>query len=635
MKFFTILIGCLFCFLGSSFAQFHTKSKKAIAYYREADNHRVRAQYKAAEELLQQALKKDDEFQEAYMLLALVYQSTGRLEEAEKQMTHAISLDEKNSLVLFELSKLYLRLGKYHEVLETINSYLASSPTNRNRIRDARKIKENAEFAVQNLNDPSLFNPHPLSDTVNAFPTQYFPIVTVDQNAIIFTRRLGASMDYDEDLVISYKQEDGSWGFAKSLSKNINTDGNEGTCTLSADGRTLIFTSCFGRPGYGSCDLYMSKKIGDEWTDPVNLGPKINSRAWESQPSLSADGRTLYFVSNRHTGDVGHRDIYVSHKDENDEWSSPENLGGAINTIGEKISPFIHPNGVTLYFASNGHTGFGGFDIFSSEKTEDGWTPAKNMGFPINNSEDQLSLYITADGTKGYYSHEDLLVDQRRSILYEFDVPADSRVKYKTSYVKGQVFDAKTKAPINAEIQLFDLKRNKKVSQVSSDSISGDYLMVLTEGAQYGLYVEKSGYLYKSLSFNYEEQTEEPVTMDIYLDPINVGMKVVLNNIFFELDSYQLHNTSSTELNRLIDFLSHNSIIRVEISGHTDDSGSKEYNQNLSLKRAESVYNYLIKNGISSKQLSYKGYGQSSPAYPNTSDKNRQLNRRIEFKVVD
>ncbi|UII23486.1 OmpA family protein [Fulvivirga ligni] len=633
-----IFIGFLFGFIFSqpALAQkgLHTKSKKAIEYYREADNHRVRMQYQTAEQLIQVAIKKDDKFQEAYMILALIYRATGRIDEAVSQMEFAKSLDEKNSIVLYELAKLYLRQGKYNEVLTTTREYLASSPTYDRRIEDAKKMEATAEFAIHHMNDASLYNPHPLSDTVNAFPTQYFPVVTVDKSAILFTRRFGASMDFDEDLVISYKKDDGQWGFAKSLSRNINTDGNEGTCTLSADGRTLIFTSCFGRPGYGSCDLYVSKKIGDEWTVPVNLGPKINTRAWESQPSLSADGRTLYFVSDRHKGDVGHRDLYVSILDDQDEWTSAKALSEEVNSMGDEVSPFIHPNGVTLYFASNGLMGFGGFDIFRTEKTDTGWTTPVNMGYPLNNSEDQLSLFITSDGEQGYYSHEDIFENQKRSILYEFDVPEETQVKYKTSYVKGHVYDAKTQKPIKAEIELFDLKKVQKISQVKSDSVSGDYLMVLTEGAEYALYVDKKGYLFKSMSFNYEKGTEKPVEVDIFLNPISEGTSVILNNIFFKLDSYELENKSTTELDRLIRFLKINDQIKVEIGGHTDDLGSDEYNKKLSLQRAESVYKYLVSHGIPKAQLRYQGYGKTQPAVPNTSEINRQYNRRIEFKVV-
>lgn len=620
-----------------SFAQTNlsTKSKKAAEYYYQADNYRVRGQYTIAIQLLEQAIDKDDKFHEAYFRLGVIYKAKGDLDQAEQLLLKSDELSEgKGPGNAFELGELYLLKAEYKKAIEYIDRYLSAKPKNSRRLAEANKIKTDAQFAIDNIELASEFNPHPLSDTVNAFPMQYFPIVTVDQKAIIFTRRLGTTMDHDEDLVISRKNSDGRWMEPESLSDNINSEWNEGTCTLSADGRVLIFTSCYGRKGYGSCDLYISKKTGDEWSVPVNLGGKVNSHAWESQPSLSSDGRTLYFISNR-GGGVGGRDIWVSHLDEKEQWSSPSNLGSTINTPNDEVSPFIHPNNVTLYFASNGITGFGGFDIFYTERKDKSWSKPRNIGYPINTSADQVSLYITSDGEKGYYSHEVTNDPNQKGKLYEFNVPASAKVKYRTSYVAGKVFDAETKQPLKAGIELYDLKKEEREGFVHSDSISGEYLMVLTEGSDYALYVNKSGYLFESLSFEYQmNENLKPVELNIYLKPISAGAKAVLNNIFFDVDSYALKDKSRTELNKLITFLKANPDTKIEIGGHTDDTGSADYNLDLSLKRARSVYEFLIEKDISKSRISYKGYGQTLPAFPNDSNLHRQMNRRIEFKII-
>jgi outer membrane protein OmpA-like peptidoglycan-associated protein len=420
-----------------------------------------------------------------------------------------------------------------------------------------------------------------------------------------------------------------------SISKNINTKLNEGTCTITADGRKLIFTSCTGRDGMGSCDLYESKKIGDDWTEPRNLGKNVNSAEWESQPSLSADGRTLYFVSDRRSG-LGRRDIWISTLDDQGIWTRAVNAGNTINSQYDEISPFIHANNRTLYFASNGLPGFGGYDIFYAEKDSSEWTAPRNIGSPINDHEDQFSLFITADGQKAYYSHEETLNSGlSRSRIFEVLIPLENQLRYRSNYVKGVIRDKISQAPLSASIELVNINKNIVESLVESDSITGEYLMVLTQGAEYALYINRTEYLFKSYNFNYSEITDfKPIIIDIDLEKATEGSIAVLNNIFFDLDKYELKEKSTPELQKLIRFLNGNPSVRVEIGGHTDNSGSDEYNRQLSEKRALSVYSYLNKYGIDKKRLLLKGYGPDQPIASNDSEEGRQRNRRIEFRII-
>ena len=304
---------------------------------------------------------------------------------------------------------------------------------------------ESARFAIENKATASEFNQHPLSDTVNCFAMQYFPVLTADQQELIFTRRTSNDDSADEDLVVSRKNFRGRWSAPVSISPNINSQWNEGTCTISADGRKLIFTSCIGRRGYGSCDLFQSVKVGDTWSEPENLGPNVNTGDWESQPSLSADGRVLYFVSDRRGG-YGRRDIWVSRLTVDGKWTKAENAGRSVNTQYDEISPFIHVNGKTLYFASNGLPGFGGYDIYFLEKNSDGlWSKPVNVGAPINNHHDQFSLFITANGEKGYYVHEERTSEGHDvSKIYEAEIPQRYQIKFRSNYVKGIVRDKQT-----------------------------------------------------------------------------------------------------------------------------------------------------------------------------------------------
>ncbi|MBL7843652.1 MAG: OmpA family protein [Cyclobacteriaceae bacterium] len=618
--------------------QLSTKSKKAIELYNQADNYRVRGQHEQAISLLNQAITKDKNFAEAYYRLGLVYMSMKNYPSAISNFEKGLTLTtdpKKQKVYWFDLGEAYLITGQYDKAVKYLGDFVKIENQNRQKAERAEQLLKNATFAQANAAVNAEWKLRPLNDTVNRFPLQYFPVLTADQQELIFTRRLGSGGEHDEDLVVSRKDDRGRWTSPVSISKNINSVLNEGTCAISADGRKLIFTSCMGRQSFGSCDLYQSIKIGNEWTEPVNLGPNVNSSEWESQPALSADGRTLYFVSDRRGGS-GRRDIWVSTLDEKGHWTRAKNLGAPVNTQYDEISPFIHANSKVLYFASKGHTGFGGYDILFSERTDTGWSEPVNMGRPVNDYEDQFSLFITADGKRGYYSHEETSGQGSvRSRIYEIQFPEDHQVRYKSNYVKGTVRDKLTGKELKATIELFNIKSNEIESIVESDSVSGEYLMVLTQGAEYALYVNKKGYLFTSSNFNYSETTDfEPIRMDFELEQAKKGSSVVLNNIFFDTDKYDLKEKSITELQKIIQFLNENPQIRIEIGGHTDNTGSPAYNLQLSEKRALAVYNYLLENGIEQNQLRWKGYGQSRPLDSNDSEKGRAINRRIVFQIL-
>lgn len=623
-------------FISHAQSTLSTRSKKAIALYTEADNYRVRGQYAQAISLLQEAIEKDKNFVEAYYRLGITFKSMRDFNRSNLSLEKGLSLTQNPKIqkgFFMELGDNYLRLGDYERALNFINHYLSAETLNKQRIALVELWKRNAEYGLRNKKVQSQFRPRQMGDTVNRFGLQYFPVLTADEQELIFTRRMGPGPDDDEDLVVSRKDENGKWTVPVSISENINSKFNEGTCTISADGRTLIFTSCIGRRGYGNCDLFYSRKVGEEWSFPVNMGPEINSSAWESQPSLSADGRVLYFISDR-KGGIGGRDIYVSRKTEEGNWSQAEVMPQPINTPFDEISPFIHVNGRTLFYATNGKPGFGGFDIFKVEMTDGKWGVPVNFGSPVNDHEDQFSLFISADGTRGYYSHEDG-TRENSARLYEMTIPKELQIAYRSNFVKGVVKDRKSGLPLQSHIELFDLKKNELISMVESDSVSGQYLMVLTTGSDYALYVTATDYLFQSMNFNYEDNPNpEPVIIDILLDKAETGATAVLNNIFFDFDQFELKERSITELNKVIKLLNEKPSIHVEIGGHTDSDGSASYNKQLSLKRAQSVVSYLVKNGINRERLSEKGYGADHPIRPNDSEENKQANRRIEFKII-
>mgnify|MGYP005850669681 FL=1 len=628
--------------------KYSSTSKKAISLYEKGYEKLKNRDFEGGVEDMLKAVARDPLFVEAHFGLARNFQIYGskyypdfaaRMRYHFEQVAKLAPQDKQYAMAHYVLANEYLKRGQYPQAQKAAQQYLATEPGNADYQARAKLVLESTVFALKGLQKPLDFRPEPLPEKINKKDfLVYFPVLTADQNTLIYTARHN-SRQSRENMYISRRDSDGQWQEPTTLSERINTpSNNEGTCSISADGRMLVFTSCQSGKTFGSCDLFISRKIGDEWTEPVNLGPAINSPAWESQPSLSADGRTLYFVSDRNRGRG--KDIYVSYMDDQGQWQEALNLGESINSAGDEFSPFIHANGKTLFFSSNGRVGYGGLDIYYSDLADGQWTAPTNLGYPINNHFDQVSLFISSDGKKGYYSDEKLKengIDYLSSALMYFDMPAEATVKYKSNYVKGTVYDAKTKKKIKADIELFNINNNQREAAVQSDPVNGSYMIVLAEGAEYALEASKKGYTFKSAYFNYSIQQGDalqPVLLDIYLDPIEKGVKFTLNNIFFDTGEYRLKDKSKAELDKLIQFMLDNELVRGEISGHTDNIGDAQANVELSLKRAKSVYEYLQSNGIATNRLIFKGYGQSQPAAPNDSEENRQRNRRIEFKIL-
>jgi len=622
-------------------SSYTSKSKKAIEYYEDAFSFYLRRQYGQALELLDYTLNKDPAFTEAHLLAAKIYEAltdAARAEYHYKKVNKQQNGNPKFIEAPYQLSKIYFEQGKYEDARELATQVLETPKAANIIVEETENLLANIDFAQEAIQHPVNFNPQKVAGDLHQFPLQYFPVLTVNQETMIFTSRRGITPRYDEDIYVSRKNDQGEWQAPEPLSENINTIHNEGTCAISANGRTLIFTACEGRQGYGKCDLFVSYRKGDEWSVPKNLGPEVNSSAWESQPTLSADGNTLYFISDRQGGQ-GKRDIYIAQRDQQGNWGKAKNAGSIINTSRDEVSPFIHVNGQTLYFASNGRPGFGGFDLYVTEQENGKWSEPKNLGYPINTYEDQASLFITADGQDAYYSNEEQRQGQYvRSEIYTFAIPAEIRVQNRSNYVFGKVYHAATKEPLGAAIELIDLRQQQPVSSVTSDPVSGEYLMVLTEGSEYALYVNKEDFLFKSLTFNYiapsEAYIQQPIEIDIYLDPVEKGSETVLNNVFFDTDKYDIKEKSKPELNRIAAFLRENPDISISINGHTDNVGTDDYNNNLSTLRAKAIYDYLIQAGVPTERLAYQGYGASKPIADNSTSEGRQKNRRIAFEIL-
>lgn len=614
-----------------AFAQqpYSTTNQEAIKNYALANQAIDEHSFPEAIELLQKAVKADNKFVEAHALLGNTLHLTKNNKGAIDEFKKVIALNPDFSRAIYmKIADMEISEAQYQDAQAHLQKFL-SLPNNADKDRDyAQKLLKDCIFAIDALQHPVPFKPINLGASINTTADEYSPVSTADDKTIIFTRQIGQNEDFYQANKV-----DNQWQKAVYLSDRINTPNyNEGSESVSQDGKFLFFTGCNRPDGKGRCDIYVTTKKGDDWGKPFSLSPPINTPGWESQPSISADGRTLYFVSNR-KGGYGGYDIWKSNLTDKG-WSEPENLGPNVNTPYNEQSPFIHPDDSTLYFCSNGWPGMGNQDLFVSRLGKDGkWQVPKNLGYPINTNGDESGLSLTAGGAYAFFSSNKL--DGFGGFdIYTFEMPPDLR-PHVVTYVKGFVSDAKTRQPLESAVEIIALENNRPVYQDFSSAEKGDFLATITAGKNYGLNISKPGYLFYSENFSLVGHTSSnPFFITALLEPIEVGNKVILKNIFFDTNKYQLQPDSRAELQKLIEFMELNPTVKIEISGHTDNVGNDASNQTLSENRAKSVYDFLISGKIDPSRMVFKGYGKTQPIAPNDNDENRAKNRRTEFKII-
>jgi outer membrane protein OmpA-like peptidoglycan-associated protein/tetratricopeptide (TPR) repeat protein len=620
----------LACQLGFSQNQYSSSSKSAIKSYERARYQLDLNNFKEAESELNTAIKQDDKFVEAYLLLADVYRVTFDNLNAKATYKKAFAINPNFAPDrYYYFAESQLKTGDYQEALQNYQLYKDKVHPASDKLALADKYIADCVFALKAIKNPVNFKPENLGPGVNTKEEEYFATLTADESTLIFTRQINRN----EDFYRSFKTDTG-YTTAKYLSTNINTPNyNEGAQCISPDGQYLFFTGCNRPDGFGRCDIYISQKEGSNWSKPLNLGFPINTKGWESQPSLSADGHTLYFVSDRRGG-LGSYDIWKSILQPDGKWGVPENLGPNINTPYDEQSPFIHPDNKTLYFSSNGWPGMGNKDIFISRlDTAGNWGKPTNLGYPINTYGEENGLTINASGTKAFFSSNNFN-GYGGFDIYSFDLPQNLRPEA-VNYVKGIVYDAETKQKLSAAIEIIDLKTSESIHSSMSDVIDGTFLATLPSNKEYSINVARDGYLFYSENFSIKKNTVgKPIFLEVPLQKIAVGKKVVLKNIFFDTNKFDLKPESKTELEKMIEFLSENPKVSIELSGYTDNIGDDAYNLELSKNRAKAVFNYLVTNKISPNRLSYKGYGKTNPMATNNTEDGRANNRRTEFLIT-
>jgi len=610
------------------------KATKLFEEYKEA---KFNNNYVKGIILLNEALEIAPDYLDAHRELGSYYREVKDYKKAFKHFSHIVKKHPKTgSTPVYIAGEMAYLSAEYDSALVYLERYMSKGNLIFSMKEKGLRYLDNIKFAIKSKANPVKFDPENLGPNINTALLEYLPAISADNETLVFTRRLKTGGHFNEDFF--HSSWDGkNWRKAKNLGSPVNTFYNEGAHSISANGKYIYFTRCddgsMKREGYGSCDIYRTSRRGEHWVKPKNMGRAINTEKWESQPCMSADGQTLYFTSNRNGG-FGGKDIWFI-RIVDGMWSDPINLGPQINSPGNEESPYIHPDGQTLYFSSDHHTGLGDYDFFLSRKNEKAeWGKPLNFGYPVNSSGFELGIYISTNGKYGYFA-SDRFEGFGGLDIYRFEL--DDKLKPgPVTYVKGKIVDADTKRPIKAKVELIDLDINETSVMTYSDELNGEYLVCIPAGKLYALNVSRKKYLFHSESFSLKEYKEtKPYNVNVKLKPIKEGSAVVLKNIFFETGSFELKIWSRTELDKLTAFLMENESVKIEISGHTDNQGGEELNQKLSENRAKSVKEYLLNNSIVSTRLVYKGYGESKPIDSNETDEGRANNRRTEFKILE
>lgn len=630
-SFFLIITTGFFVHANAQWYKSENVDKAAFEMFLQAYEYARYDEFDKALPLLDKALSIDNRFVEAYIGKANIFAKQKKYAIAVAEYEKAKGLD---SIFFKTYMPAYAHAlagdGKFARALAITDVYLSDNTLSQKSKNWALQRKKTYEFAVANeklVGHHYNFAPTPISDSINSKNLEYYPSFTIDANKIIFTRRIGNSEDFYESNYVN-----GSWQKAQLVKGAVNTPYDEGAQSISVDGKMLVFAGCRYPKGFGSCDLYVSY-LDDkgEWSVPANLGAAVNTEFWETAPSIAPDKQSIYFASNR-PGGFGGSDIWVT-KFADGRWQKAINLGALINTKGDEASPFIHTDNETLYFSSNGHLGYGGNDLFVAKKNENGaWDTPVNLGYPINTIDEEAAIVILADGKTAWYASDRLNIENGLDI-FTFQLREDIAAT-KTIWVKGKIFDKATGKPLVADIELSSVADGKMISLLASNG-DGTYMATLPQGKDYAFAVNKKGYLFYSENFSLKTHIVDSVAViDIALQKIEKGAKVLLKNIFFDTKQTALKPESQYELNKLVSLMQENPGMKIQVEGHTDNVGAPKDNMQLSIGRALAVKQYLISKGIAAGRVSHKGFGETKPIAGNTTEEGKAKNRRTEILVL-
>ncbi|MCB0661545.1 MAG: PD40 domain-containing protein, partial [Saprospiraceae bacterium] len=524
IRIFLIFIAVVFLFPTSQAQKPVSKkdaSPKALKYFKSASGNLQEGQLEKALRNFERSLEEEPGFLNALEGAGNVSHDLGMFEKAKEYYQVIMNIQpDYPEIIDYKYGVVCFKKREFNEAVSAFENYLKKeNPENRN-VEDAKKYLRDSKFSSTAINNPVPFNPKRMGPAINTEASEYLPSISVDGQTFIFTR----FQNGDENFYYSAKADTG-WMEAKAL-ESLNTSMNEASQSVSADGRLFVFTACNRKEGQGSCDIFYTEQMPNgKWTAPKSFGPPINTKAWESLPSISADGRTLYFSSDR-PGGQGGRDIWFATRNDDGSWNEPINAGPTINTPDWEQSPFLHPDGHTLYFMSKGLPGFGDFDLFVSRKEGNEWQTPQNLGHPINTQGNEGALFVDFEGNKGYFSTDIVpgedpallkgesivgsFTSSRNTDIYYFDLPVSLR-PLPATYTKVNVKDGETGKPIVANLEFYNLSKQSSLLTAKTDE-KGNFLYVLPMGEDYALNVNRKGYLFHSENFSLAEvkKLDEP-----------------------------------------------------------------------------------------------------------------------------
>ena len=631
-----------------------TIDRSGIAYEK-AKGYYDKDKYNDAIPLFEEFLQTKSDNQDALYYLGLSYRHVGRNKDA---ITQFKKLDELNPdywpWFYYEAGNANLELDQFSDAITMYQKFLNKySEKDASHTEYRHRAKSRIYYAQKSpeirAKAATMTEPANLGASINGKWGDYSPQANPTEKIIYFTsKRKGGNVKslesdlkngynetngWDEDVYIIEKDGNGGWSKPAMLPEPINSDGNDFGSSFSGDGQNMVYVACGREGGVGSCDLYTLSLEGNKWSDPVNMGNIVNSKEWDSQPTMSSDGNTIIFSSTR-DGGFGNGDLYVTTKNKFGDWGAAVNLGGIINTPFTEKSPFLSPDGKTLYFTSDGHPGFGAFDLFISVNDNGRWSEPQNLGKPLNSAGDDSYFTTGGSGDVGYFAstRSGGLGDLD---LYSINIPESMRPK-PTVVVSGTVTNAKDNKLLGAWVLVEDINSGELIATSKSNSETGKYLVVLPSGRNYSVSANREAFFFYSQSFEVPMTSRyQEIVKDIALKPIEKGAKVVINNIFFQTGKATLSPESRLELEKAVDLMKTNPSMVIEVGGHTDNVGDDNSNMKLSHDRAKSVRDYLVNAGITATRVQAKGYGESNPVATNDTEDGRRSNRRTEFIILE
>ncbi len=639
--------------------------KKIIKNFNKAIDLLNSKKYDEAEVVLSKIINTEPDFAEAWLGLAEInffrYKNAIDPKSQNKYYSnYAKNLEKIVSIcphyndwsINYTIGKILYEKEDYKNAKKYLDTYISNANKTQKNYKDAETVLDFINTYLELISNPVPFKPV-IVEGVSTINDDFLPLIAPDGSLAFYTHAYMkkdinsiASEKYTEEFSVARALDESGVKFSdgEPLPYPFNTGKNQGASSLTIDNSIIYITICeFVSRNYDNCDIYYSTRTANGWTELINLGPNINGQnTWESQPSISADGKTLYFASIRNDN-IGFdpnyptSDIWFSTKDINGNWSKAKNLGPKINTPGNEKSPFIHSDSQTLYFSSDGHKGLGGYDIFFSKFREDEWSLPINLGYPINTKANDLGFVVNTQGTKAYFA-SNKLEGKGGWDIYSFDLYPEARPE-KVLLVKGKLINDLGEVITEAKLEVRNT-RTKAISEGMIDSHTGNYAVAITSEKDkkddYLMVIKKEDYSFTSALIETNEETFiTPINLDFEIKPIEKGKTVELKDIYYATASFEIDIKSLLVLDEFLIFLNENPSLKIEIRGHTDNIGSLQTNLNLSNNRAKAVYDYLINNGLEKNRLKYKGYGPNMPIATNETETGRAKNRRTEFFIIE